>query len=529
MKFKIILAGLFACFAGSSLWAASSLNDLRWSCGAESCQAVFSFQKGSSLPSYYQKFDATQNTLRVAFSQTNLPIAEGEYPIDASSPWVRSVKISRDMNRNPPLLYVDFVTGGAIVSADNAVQLRGKTDFVIQFPRKKQPSSKAWDLKTLASIKIQPSASKESSHKGGGTSPLASKPVVSSVFANGLQELAVVKGGGLEQFVIRLSKPITASQIKQTGQKVFIPVAANGSTSLYNVQGSIAKGVFWENGQLVVLLQNKAKPVFITQSERVILQTAVPNTNRLETWVFLPSGVEKTAWALPSQQEVEEGLEAFAATKQKSASLAMGSGTIQLHQREPVHVVVDDGVALYTEPSDKSTIVLNLSFGEKVSVLEQNGLFLKVKVSDRIGYVSKRQIALDTDLTLKQKERLMSTIDPQKMDGIAVRFEIVGDEHVTYSSFGRRDPFIEVKGVTEDAINIDQTELAGIIWEAEVPMALLADTKIPGVSYTVREGDKILNGKVLKITQKDVLFQINEFGVSRRYSMTLPDKYGSKK
>jgi len=38
-----------------------------------------------------------------------------------------------------------------------------------------------------------------------------------------------------------------------------------------------------------------------------------------------------------------------------------------------------------------------------------------------------------------------------------------------------------------------------------------------------------LNGKVLKITETDVLFLIQEFGVSRRYSMGLPDKYGGKK
>jgi len=86
-----------------------------------------------------------------------------------------------------------------------------------------------------------------------------------------------------------------------------------------------------------------------------------------------------------------------------------------------------------------------------------------------------------------------------------------------------------VKGLADDGINIDQVELAGIIWEAEEPMALLSDTKVPGVSYTVKEGDKILNGKVLKISQNDVLFLIQEFGVSRRYTMTLPDKYGGKK
>ena len=79
----------------------------------------------------------------------------------------------------------------------------------------------------------------------------------------------------------------------------------------------------------------------------------------------------------------------------------------------------------------------------------------------------------------------------------------------------------------EDGINIDQVELVGIIWESEVPLAILADSKNPEISYTVKEGDRILNGKVLKITQTDVLFLLQEFGVSRRYSMSLPDLYGS--
>ena len=103
------------------------------------------------------------------------------------------------------------------------------------------------------------------------------------------------------------------------------------------------------------------------------------------------------------------------------------------------------------------------------------------------------------------------------------------EDRVTYSSFGRRDPFVEIKGLVEEGINIDQVELVGIIWEAEEPVAILVETKNPGVSYTLKEGDKIMNGKVLKITQTDVLFLIQEFGVSRRYSMGLPDKFGGQK
>ena len=103
------------------------------------------------------------------------------------------------------------------------------------------------------------------------------------------------------------------------------------------------------------------------------------------------------------------------------------------------------------------------------------------------------------------------------------------EDRVTYSSFGRRDPFVEVDGLVEEGINIDQVELVGIIWESDVPVAILVESKNPSISYTVKEGDKILNGKVLKITQTDVLFLIQEFGVSRRYSMGLPDKLGGQK
>jgi hypothetical protein len=103
------------------------------------------------------------------------------------------------------------------------------------------------------------------------------------------------------------------------------------------------------------------------------------------------------------------------------------------------------------------------------------------------------------------------------------------EDRVTYSSFGRRDQFVEIKGLVEEGINIDQVELVGIIWEAEEPVAILVESKNPSVSYTIKEGDKIMNGKVLKITQTDVLFLIQEFGVSRRYSMGLPDKFGGQK
>jgi hypothetical protein len=60
-------------------------------------------------------------------------------------------------------------------------------------------------------------------------------------------------------------------------------------------------------------------------------------------------------------------------------------------------------------------------------------------------------------------------------------------------------------------------------------MALFSDSKIKGQSHTLHEGDTVKNGKVLKISRNSVLFLLQEYGVSRRYTMVLPDKYGGDK
>ncbi len=154
-----------------------------------------------------------------------------------------------------------------------------------------------------------------------------------------------------------------------------------------------------------------------------------------------------------------------------------------------------------------------------------------MQYNNKTGFVYKRAVSFRDELSSIQLERLkqMAFEKGENLDSIASRFEKITEDRVTYSSFGRRDPFVEIKGLVEEGINIDQVELVGIIWETEEPMAILAESKNPSISYTVKEGDKILNGKVLKITSTDVLFLIQEFGVSRRYSMGLPDKYGSLK
>jgi hypothetical protein len=115
------------------------------------------------------------------------------------------------------------------------------------------------------------------------------------------------------------------------------------------------------------------------------------------------------------------------------------------------------------------------------------------------------------------------------VDSVAIKFGWKDSDKIVYSSYGFRDPFVEVKSLENDSLNIDNLTLVGIFYENQKSMALLSNTKVEGLSYTLHEGDSVKNGKVLKISQTGVLFLLQEYGVSRRYTMTLPDRFGGTK
>ncbi|MBW8888685.1 MAG: hypothetical protein JF616_13090 [Fibrobacteres bacterium] len=106
------------------------------------------------------------------------------------------------------------------------------------------------------------------------------------------------------------------------------------------------------------------------------------------------------------------------------------------------------------------------------------------------------------------------------------------ENRVTYNSYGRRDPFIPVEqGAADNGIDIDQMKVVGIIWQASQPMAVLEHSHEAGVSFTVKEGDPVHNGRVARISHDAVTFDISEYGISRSYSLRLVSnaKEGAKK
>jgi hypothetical protein len=105
------------------------------------------------------------------------------------------------------------------------------------------------------------------------------------------------------------------------------------------------------------------------------------------------------------------------------------------------------------------------------------------------------------------------------------------ENRIAYNSYGRRDPFIPVEqGASDNGIDIDQMKVVGIIWESQQPMAVLEHNREAGVSFTVKEGDPVHNGRVARISREAVTFDISEYGISRSYSLKLvSSKEGAKK
>ena len=361
---------------------------------------------------------------------------------------------------------------------------------------------------------------------------------ISALLPN-LKEMTVLIGSGMEQFRLVATSPIELQNVTGPDKAGIINVGLAGpqKSPIFKIgAGTLVKHVTWGATGLKIQLQPNAAPVTVVQEGALILQvqeTAIKKDGFL-FWSAHPDGIFVRDWMKSSEEKVS--FDTFVSKFEKeSKKLVSGSQTFHLRPVVRELIVVADEIELFAAPNDNSQVLKRLTFGDRLVSLDQSGLYCKVQHGSHIGFVNKRAVSYMDELSAVQTERLKQ-VDKERGEVVAEGGEVAGsqldglyDDRVTYSSFGRRDPFVEIKGLVEEGINIDQVELVGIIWESDIPMALLVESKNPSISYTLKEGDKILNGKVLKITQTDVLFLIQEFGVSRRYSMGLPDKFGGQK
>jgi len=356
------------------------------------------------------------------------------------------------------------------------------------------------------------------------------KKVVSALI-EGIQGMTGIQGNGIEQFRIDTDSDIDFSMVQSRENSSIIQVSVPGpkKTPMFNISTSnIVKSVTWMSTGLRIQLQKNVQPMILVYKGTLILQISHKSkAPGFICYMAKPEGVYVRQWRNPltSTESFADFSKNMDADKKQLVTVSQSFGLRPVARNL---IVVAEMTPFLAAPSEKAQELESLEFGARLEDIELDGLYHKVRLGSKVGYVNRRAVSFPDELSAVQSERLKQ-IALEKggtLDSNAVHFDHPIEERVSYSSFGRRDPFIEIKGLMEDGINIDQVELVGIIWESEEPLAILAESKNPSVSYAVKEGDRILNGKVLKITQTDVLFLLQEFGVSRRYSMSLPDKYG---
>ena len=664
IKNKLIALFLFVAVAAN----AAQIKDVRFNCDSKKCAMTFQFASDSDLPTFFQKYDAKAHRLTLGFSATTFALGEGVFDVDASSDWVKAIRVFKEPFHGTDFLKVEMAVGSAINTDKNAIALE-KSDFKLTFNGK---NGKSWTLsklfadrkkaaekqaaldkkaaekaaleekkrlaeekkaaekqaaldkkaaekaaleekkrlaeekkaaakqaaldkkaaekaaleekkrlaeekkaaekraleekkaaekaaleerkreaaerkeaekRALEEKKAAEKAAKEEEKRLAEEQKNLDKAIreggkISALLPN-LKEMTVLVGSGMEQFRLVATTPIEIQNVSGPDKAAVITIGLAGpqKSPIFKIgAGTLVKHVTWGANGLKVQLKAGVAPVIVVQEGALILQvreTTIKKDGFL-FWSAHPDGIFVRDWMKSSEEK--PSFESFVNKHDKeSKKLVSGSQTFHLRPVVRELIVVADEIELFAAPNDNSQVLKRLTFGERLVSLDVSGLYCKVQHGSHIGFVNKRAVSYMDELSAVQIERLKQ-VDKERGEIVSEGGEVAGsqldglyDDRVTYSSFGRRDPFVEIKGLVEEGINIDQVELVGIIWESDVPMALLVESKNPSISYTLKEGDKILNGKVLKITQTDVLFLIQEFGVSRRYSMGLPDKFGGQK
>ena len=145
MKCKFLLMLLSSAVA----LQAALIKDVRFDC-SKNCQMVFQFASDKNLPTFFQKYDNASKTLTVGFSDADFALGVGDFDVDQSSPYVRSMKVFKEPYRGMDFLKIEMKVGASVNSDKNAIALN-KSSFLLKFAGK---NGKSWTLSKLFASKM---------------------------------------------------------------------------------------------------------------------------------------------------------------------------------------------------------------------------------------------------------------------------------------------------------------------------------------------------------------------------------------
>ncbi len=106
-------------------------------------------------------------------------------------------------------------------------------------------------------------------------------------------------------------------------------------------------------------------------------------------------------------------------------------------------------------------------------------------------------------------------------DTLETMAEALHWEKIYYSDREKPDPFRPLLLETEEKekkVNVDLAKLVGVIWGKNGYLALLKEGNL---GYVLKEGDKVTDGGVLKITEESITFLLSRFGEQNKITLSL--------
>lgn len=190
-----------------------------------------------------------------------------------------------------------------------------------------------------------------------------------------------------------------------------------------------------------------------------------------------------------------------------------------LGAEEPVQTssqVPDRGDAKVQTPSE--------DVGAQVPTVEMEAQ-TPAEVSDRAGEEHSMAPATGAEDSIGSGGGKIDSEEPEKT--AASQLSALGfRKPVSYSSGGRRDPFVQLPGGQEVEFgqaplpNVEKLTIVGILLGTDGYRALAQDDAQNG--YVLRKGDRVLYGYVAQIEEQRVVFRLDRRGLDKTVILKLP-------
>lgn len=112
-------------------------------------------------------------------------------------------------------------------------------------------------------------------------------------------------------------------------------------------------------------------------------------------------------------------------------------------------------------------------------------------------------------------------IDSALIDSLENIGEALNWIRAFYSDRGNPDPFVPLLTGSEGQekkLNVDLAELSGIIWVKDKYLAIV---KEGNRGFVLKEGDLVVGGKVLSVTDSSISFILRKFGERTKVTLSL--------